>query len=122
MPADQSIQDSEGQILDTPENPMHEILKTCTRQSLCGLSTCPGCTLNPALNHIQNLNIELNEPASPIKRAKKPSTPNVHWITDLTQAFCDALQVNNVDKLQLFINLYAQKMLSGPHSFKFEHS
>ena len=119
MHTDLSVQDSGRRILNTPETPMHESLWTCTRRSLCGFSTCPP---NPALNHVQNLNVELNSPASPSNGVTWPSAPNDHWITELTISFSDALQNNKVNKLQLLLNIYSQRIRSEPDGLKFDCS
>ena len=129
MPTNLSSSDSEvsENFSDSPEFPIHENLRTCTRQTPCSKQSCLTstftadsnsilCTMqNPCFkqtclvcssptdsNHIWNLTTALNTTTSKATIATKPAPPIDHWIYNFTGGIQDTILRNDLPKLKFF--------------------
>ena len=133
---------------NTPETPLPEIQKTCLRNSPCMQQGCLTCST--PTNHVRDLSDALDDvtpagtiantnastivptkasrvqPASTNNSTNRPTVklqpPPDHIIVHLTEMFQDALQDNNIFKLECTMNLYAQVFSSNPEFATYDRS
>ena len=80
----------------------------CTRRSPCSKSDCLVCNKPVTNHHVRNLTGDL-EDSNPHSRSNKPTAPTDHWISNLTDAFKDAIMDHDIDEMVL-LNIHYLKM------------
>ena len=96
---------------DTSATPLQEPQKTCTRNTPCNLQGCMIC--RTPTNHVRNLEDALgtteDAPASPSSNAHL-QLPVHNTIRILTNAFSQAIQLQNINHLSSLVNQYKHQL------------
>ena len=100
-----SVED-DGTLTETPTPSQQK----CTRGSPCSKADCLFCNGPVSNHHVRNLTEDL-ENSIPTSRSNKPTAPADHWISDLTDAFKDAIMDHDIKEM-VHLNIHYLKMVN----------
>ena len=92
--------EDDGSVTETPPQSMQK----CTRGSQCSKLDCPSCTGPVTNGHVRDLTGDLE--VTPVKL----NTPPNHWSIDITEAFKEAIQEQDIGELEIIKNIYLRSM------------
>ena len=87
----------------------------CTRGSPCSKSDCLVCKGPVSNHHVRNLTGDL-ENSIPPSRSNKPTAPADHWITNLINAFKDAIMDHDIKEM-VHLNIHYLEMVNEAPDF-----
>ena len=102
----------DGRLTETPK---------CTRTSPCSKADCLFCNGPASNHHVRDLTEDL-ENSIPTSRSNKPTVPADHWISNLTDAFKDAIMDHDIEEM-IHLNIHYLKMVNeAPDLTRYNHT
>ena len=111
-----SVED-DGSLSETPTQSKQK----CTRGLPCSKTVCLVCSGPATNNHIRNLTHDLvgSNQLSRTNTPTKPTASTDHWITNLSDAFKEAILDHDIDKIKHLNSLHVKIANKSTNHFQY---